>query len=119
MNTNELTRSIALKLAELIRKYPEMPIKVVVSSDVTGDDCDRWYLGGKIVDVRLDEIVECDYNGHVHWKSVEDIFNTLEDYYDNDNLPETTEECRPLYDKLPWETVIRVLVDLPQYWEGI
>lgn len=27
MNTNELTRSNALKLAELIRKYPEMPIK--------------------------------------------------------------------------------------------
>ncbi len=25
MNTNELTRSNALKLAELIRKYPEMP----------------------------------------------------------------------------------------------
>ena len=53
----------------------------------------------------------------VFYKSDDDVFDVLERHLSDEEfeaLPESEEECRPYYDKLPWIKAIIVYINLPE-----
>ena len=109
---NENTKN----LLELIQQNPDLPIVPMVDAEiVNGDDWGRWM--GSFGAARVDEylIPPQDYEP-VIFKSDDDVFDTLEKVLPGeefDALPESEEECRKIYDALPWTKAIIVNIGLP------
>ena len=94
-------------LIALIEAHPELPIVPMVDAEICGDDYGTYMgtWGASWVDEYL---VAGDM---VLFKSDDDVFDVLERVLstsDFDSLPESEEECRPVYDALQWEKAIIV-----------
>lgn len=94
----------------LIRENPDLPIVPMVDAEVVGDDTRTWMgiWGAAKVDEYL--LPENDYES-LKFKSDDDVFDVLEERLSEeefDALPENMDECRKVYDALPWVKAIIV-----------
>lgn len=100
------------KLLKLIKENPELSIVPMVSNDICSDDSGYWK--GEWGSARIDEFLYCPRWNYMAFKSDDDVFGTLEDYltdYEIERLPESEEECRKIYNRLPWEKAIIVNIE--------
>ena len=103
-------------LFKIIEENPELPIIPMVNAEIVGDD--YGYFMGSWRSVKVDEYIisqyyDC-YDCNVIFKSDDDVFEALERCMSTEEfeaLPETKEECRPFYDKLPWTKAIIVFIE--------
>lgn len=82
--------------------------------EIPGDDSGYW-LGawGK---ARVDEYLLTNNREWMVFKSDDDVFDVLERHLSDEEfekLPETEEECRPVYNALPWTKAIIVYIQMP------
>lgn len=97
------------KLLRLILDYPELPIVPMVSGEIAQDDCRYWMgeWGSSVVDKYLIS----DRSERIYFYSDDDVFDVLEGTLSTEEynaLPWSEEECREIYDKLPWTKAIIV-----------
>ena len=79
-----------------------------------GDECGYWL--GAWGSARIDDYLLVSNRDLVVFKSDDDVFDVLERCLSDDmfeKLPEPKEECRPIYDALPWIKAIIVYIDCP------
>ena len=103
------------ELLRLIKENPELPIVPMVDADIIGDDCGYWL--GAWGRATVDEYFISERAERVFYKSDDDVFDVLERHLSDEEfeaLPESEEECRPYYDKLPWIKAIIVYINLPE-----
>ena len=100
------------ELFKLMQENPELPVVPMVNGEIPGDDCGYWL--GSWGKAAVDEyLLAGDY---FLFKSDDDVFDALERYLTDeefDALPEKESECRPYYEKLPWQKAIIVYIELP------
>ena len=100
-------------LINLIAANPDLPIVPIVDGKIVGED--RGYWLGEWGSARVDEYLVTEKG--VCFKSDNDVFGTLHRYLSDDeyeDLPDTKEESRPYYEKLPWTKAIIVYINLPE-----
>ena len=103
------------ELFRLIKENPELPIVPMVDADIVCDDCGYWL--GAWGRAEVDEYFISERAERVFYKSDGDVFDVLERHLSDEEfeaLPESEEECRPYYDKLPWIKAIIVYINLPE-----
>lgn len=103
------------ELFRLIKENPELPIVPMVDADIVGDDSGYWL--GAWGRAEVDEYFISERAERVFYKSDGDVFDVLERHLSDEEfeaLPESEEECRPYYDKLPWIKAIIVYINLPE-----
>lgn len=105
-----------VKLLKLIQENPNLPIVPMVDREIAeGDECDYWL--GKWGSATIDEyIVSRKYiwDSKILFKSDDDVFYVLGKCLTSDEfkeLPETEDECRPIYNALPWTKAIIVYIN--------
>lgn len=101
------------KLFKLMEENPDLPVIPMVDGEIPGDDCGYWL--GAWGNVRIDDYLLVSNRDLVVFKSDDDVFDVLERCLSDDEferLPESEEECRPIYDALPWTKAIIVNIDL-------
>lgn len=103
-----------LALLKLMQENPELPVVPMVDGEIPGDDSGYW-LGawGK---ARVDEYLLTNNHEWMVFKSDDDVFDVLERHLSDEEfekLPETEEECRPVYNALPWTKAIIVYIQMP------
>ena len=65
----------------------------------------------------MDEYLISERAERIFFKSDDDVFDVLERHLSDEEfeaLPESEEDCRPYYDKLPWIKAIIVYINLPE-----
>lgn len=103
------------ELFRLIKENPELPIVPMVDAEIVADDCGYWI--GAWGRAEVDEYFISERAERVFYKSDDDVFDVLERHLSDEEfeaLPESEEECRPYYDKLPWIKAIIVYINLPE-----
>lgn len=101
------------KLFKLMAENPDLPVVPMVNGEIPEDDCGYWL--GAWGNSRVDEYLLVSNRDLVVFKSDDDVFDVLERCLSDDmfeKLPESEEECRPIYDALPWTKAIIVNIDL-------
>lgn len=112
--TNEKERENREGLFKLIKENPDLPIVPMVDGEIPGDDCGYWQ--GAWGNAHIDEYLLAYNRERILFKSDDDVFDVLEHYLTDEEfeaLPETEEECRPIYNALPWIKAIVVYITLP------
>lgn len=112
--TSEKERENREELFKLIQEHPELPVVPMVDSDIVADDCGYWL--GSWGKASIDEYFVSEQAERVFFKSDNDVFDVLERHLSCEEfeaLPETEEECRPIYNALPWIKAIVVYITLP------
>lgn len=100
-----------LALLKLMQENPELPGVPMVDGEIPGDDSGYWL--GAWGSVKVDEYLLTNNREWMVFKSDDDVFDVLEKYLSDDEfekLPETEEECRPVYNALPWTKAIIVYI---------
>lgn len=103
------------ELFKLIQGNPDLPIIPFVDSEIVADDGGYWL--GSWGSASIDEYFYSKRAERYFFKSDDDVFYTLErhlSYEEFEALPESEEECRPYYNKLPWNKAIIVYINLPE-----
>lgn len=103
------------ELFKLMRENPDLPVVPMVDSEIVADDCGYWL--GAWGRAYVDEYVLAERAERMLFKSDDDVFDALEKYMSDEEfegLPDSEEECRPYYDKLPWTKAIIVYINLPE-----
>lgn len=103
------------ELFRLIQENPDLPVVPMVDSEIVADDCGYWL--GAWGRASVDEYFISERAERVFFKSEDDVFDTLERHMSCEEfeaLPESEEECRPYYDRLPWIKAIVVYINLPE-----
>lgn len=103
------------KLFRLMAENPDLPVAPMVDGEIPGDDGGYWL--GAWGNSRVDEYLLVSNRDLVVFKSDDDVFDVLERCLSDDmfeKLPESEEECRPIYDALPWIKAIIVYIDQPE-----
>lgn len=111
MNT-EIERKNREELFKLIQENPELPIVPMVDGEIPGDDSGRWV--GAWGSAYIDEYLLTRNREWMVFKSDGDVFDVLERHLSDEEferLPESEEECRKIYDALPWTKAILVNID--------
>lgn len=104
-------------LFTLMAENRDLPVVAMVDAElVGGDDFGRWMgsWGHAQVDAYLIPKKSCE---SMIFKSDNDVFDTLERFLTDEEfntLPESDDECRKIYDALPWVKAIIVYIDLPE-----
>lgn len=102
------------ELFRLIRENPELPVVPMVDSYIIADDTGYWL--GAFDSVRVDEYLLTNNCGWIAFKSDNKVFDVLMEHLSDEELeklPETEEECREVYEELPWTKAIIVYITLP------
>lgn len=105
MNNKELL----LKLSDLIKNNPDLPVKVFVNGEFSGE----YYTEGHIIKADINEYVECPNAGTICFKDYDDVLEALSNYYTLEEfykLPMEAEDCLPYYEALPWKKAIIIYV---------
>ena len=103
------------ELFRLIKENPELPIVPMVDAEIVAEDCGYWL--GAWGRAEVDEYFISERAERVFYKSDDDVFDVLERHLSDEEfeaLPESEEECRQYYDKLPWIKAIIVYINLPE-----
>lgn len=98
------------KLLRFAQENQALPVVPMVDGEIPEDDCGYWI--GEFGNVCIDEYLLV--RKRVVFKSDDDVFDTLEEclsYEEFAKLPDSEEECRPIYDALPWIKAIIVYID--------
>ena len=114
---NDRERENMEELLYLIKENPELPVVPIIYSEIGGSGYGCYYLGAFGFPFVDEYIIATNYDERVLLKSANDIFDTLERYLSDEELealPESEEECRTYYDKLPWIKAIIVYINLPE-----
>lgn len=99
-------------LLALIEAHPELPVVPMVDAEICGDDYGTYM--GTWGSSRVDEYLIA--GDLVLFKSDDDVIDVLERALNEDDfngLPENDEECRPVYNALPWKKAIIVNITTP------
>lgn len=102
------------ELIRLMQENPELPILPFVDAEIAADDVGYW--AGSWGNVKIDEYLFPPNDAPVLFKSDDDVFDVLERYLTDEEfeaLPDSEEDCRPIYDSLPWKKAIIVYIELP------
>ena len=100
------------ELFRLMRENPDLPVVPMVDAEICGDDCGYWL--GNWGSVSVDEYLICERADYMAFKSWDDVFDVLEKYLTDDEferLPESEDECRKVYNALPWTKAIIVYIN--------
>ena len=107
------------ELLQLMEKYPDLPVIPMAEGEVAlGYEYGYWI--GNWSNAILEEYIICKQHlwlGQVFFKSDSDIDEVLGKYLTDEeieNLPESEEECKEIYNSLPWTKAIVVFIDLPE-----
>lgn len=103
------------KLLKLVEENPDLPVIPIVDGEIPGDDCGYWL--GAWGNSRIDEYLLVSNRDLVVFKSDDDVFDVLERCLSDEKfekLPESEEECKPIYDALPWIKAIIVYINRPE-----
>ncbi len=110
------------ELLHLMEEYPDLPVIPMVEGEVAlGDEYGYWM--GNWSSAFLEEYIICKQHlclGQVFFKSDGDIYEVLGKYLTDEeieNLPESEEDCKEIYNSLPWTKAIVVFIDLPELEE--
>lgn len=99
------------ELIQLVKDNPELEVVPMVDSDIIDD---YWGMyKARFTVAKIDEYVISPCINTVIFKSDNDVFGTLEEYFcgaDYIELPDSLNECRPIYDNLPWKRAIIVYI---------
>ena len=98
------------KLFRLMAENPDLPVAPMVDGEIPGDDGGYWL--GAWGNSRVDEYLLVSNRDLVVFKSDDDVLERClsDDMFEK--LPGSKEECRPIYDALPWIKAIIVNIDL-------
>lgn len=103
-------------LLRLMKENPDLPVLPMVDGEIAGDDCGYWL--GKWGAASVDEyLLPANENDYIRFKSDDDVFDALEHQLSGKDffmLPVAEEECRPVYNALPWKKAIIVYIGVPQ-----
>ena len=101
------------ELKELITKYPDYPIVVMVANEVVGDDYGLWYAPE--ISFGIGEILDCEQN-----------IDEEKTYVDRDDFEEDIQynlECDERFDDLTDEEfdaeVKRIMDEYEPYWRKV
>lgn len=100
------------ELFRLMRENPNLPVVPMVDGEIPGDNSGYWL--GEWSHAHIDEYLLTNNHEWVDFKRDDDVFGVLERHLSDEEferLPETVEECRPFYDKLPWKKGIVVYIN--------
>jgi hypothetical protein len=100
-------------LLRLIEEKPELPVIAMVDGEIAGYDSGYWL--GRIGATTVDEYIDPPEESMI-FKSDDDVFDALERCLSEEAyeaLPEDEEDCREIYNALPWKKAIIVYVELP------
>ena len=103
------------ELFRLMRENPELPVVPMVDGEIAFDECGYWM--GSWGKAALDEYLISERAERIFFKSDDDVFDVLERHLSDEEfeaLPESEEDCRPYYDRLPWIKAIIVYINLPE-----
>lgn len=107
------------ELFRLMRENQDLPVVPFVDGEIVGDEFGTWM--GSWGPSRIDEyLIPPQSYEQVIFKSYDDVFGTLEKCIspeDVDALPWSENECRPIYDALPWTKAIIVNIEMPKGWK--
>ena len=118
------------ELLQLMEKYPDLPVipmAAAVIPMVEGEialEYEYGYWIGNWSNAILEEYIICKQHlwlGQIFFKSDSDIDEVLGKYLTDEeieNLPESEEECKEIYNSLPWTKAIVVFIDLPELDES-
>lgn len=112
---NEKEQKNRDELFRLMRENPDLPVVAMVDGEIPGDDS-GWWLGAW-GHVRVDEYLLTHNCEWMVFKSDDDVFDVLERHLSSEEfekLPKAEEECRKIYDALPWTKAIIVYINLPE-----
>lgn len=101
------------ELFQLMKENPELPVVPMVDGEIACDDCGYWLGSWRYACV--DEYVLC--SDRVLFKSDDDVIDVLDHCLTDDEfnqLPDEEDECRKIYDTLPWKKAIVVYIGLPE-----
>ncbi len=108
MNKKDREKENMEELLYLIKENPELPVVPIKESEIGGSGY-GYYLGAFGFPFVDEYIIAINDDERVLFKSTNDVFDTLERYLSYEELevlPESEEECRTYYDKLPWVKAI-------------
>lgn len=100
------------ELFRLIQDNPDLPIVPMVDGEIPGDDSGYWL--GAWGSARIDEYLLTHNREWMVFKSDGDVFDVLERHLSDgeyEQLPESEEECRAVYNALPWTKAIIVYIN--------
>lgn len=115
---NEKERKNRDELFRLMRENPDLSVVPMVDGELGGDE--YGYYTGAWGNATVDEYLVCEryaWSGQILFKSDDDVFDVLEKFLsaeEFEKLPEAEEECRKIYDALPWTKAIIVYINLPE-----
>ncbi len=104
------------ELFRLMRENPELPVVPMVDGEIPGDDSGYWL--GAWGSAMIDEYLLTNNREWMVFKSDGDVFDVLERHLSDEEfekLPETEEECRKVYNSLPWTKAIIIYIELPDF----
>lgn len=103
------------ELFRLMQENPDLPVIPMVDGEIPGDDSGYWR--GAWGRARVDEYLLTSNREWIVFKSDDDVFDVLERCLSDDEfekLPETEDECREVYNSLPWTKAIIVNINIPE-----
>lgn len=114
MAESEQRKKYREELFKLMQENPELPVVPMVDGEIPGDDSGYWL--GAWGSARVDEYLFTHNHEWMVFKSDDDVFDVLERHLSDEEfekLPEIEEECREVYNSLPWTKAIVVYITLP------
>lgn len=103
------------ELFRLMKENPDLPVVPMVDDEICVGD--YGYSLGAWGPASVDEYLVCERYGYVVFKSWDDVFDVLEKYLmdeEFEKLPESEDECREHYEKLPWTKAIIVRIEVEE-----
>ena len=103
-------KELLLKLSDLIKNNPELPVKVFVMGE--NFSIIHWQEA-HIISISIKKYVECPNAGTICFKNYDDVLEALSNYYTLEEfykLPMEAEDCLPYYEALPWKKAIIIYV---------
>lgn len=100
------------ELLRLVKENPDLPVVPMVDGGIAWDD--SGYFMAAFGAAEVDEYIIAKADDRIYFKSDDDVFDVLEHVLSDeefDALPQSEEECRPYFDKLPWTKAIIVYID--------
>lgn len=99
------------ELFKLMQENPELPVVPFVDAEICGDEYASYI--GSWGHAKVEEYIVPKNGDCICFKSDDDVMYTLEMCFSLQgfrSLPESEDECRKIYDALPWKKAIIIYI---------